>query len=367
MSGGQRRWWRWLLTSLLGLLAATALAAAGANPAAIAKPAALAKPAAVAKVPAAPPGQAATCVMGVYVDELRDFKFADKSFYANLHVWSVCPNNSYEPLSKLVIQNNTGLTFAPVQTRLETNQTNYFSGLPKLYWSETSISGNFYYPWSAQNFPFDRHVITFQLETRVGNTQNFVITPDFSNSGFNPKLSNDDWIVGDFLIREAGASYASNFGNPSQGKDDAQSYSSISVQLQIHRARIASFFKLCAGVYAAVVISAVAFFMDPREPDLASGRTGLCVGCLFTAIVNMQQSESTLGMSETVTLTDSIHILSIIYILISTVLAIWSYLNCEAGKEDQARRQDRRVYFPAFLCSFVAMNGVIISYAALMG
>jgi hypothetical protein len=361
MNGRQRRWWRWLLTSLLALVAATGLATATAAT----TTATLKQPAAIAS--ASSSGQAATCVMGVYVDELRDFKFAEKSLYANLHVWSVCPTNTYEPLSKLVVQDNDSLTFEPVETRLEPNNSTYFSGLPQLYWSETSISGTFYYPWSAQNFPFDRHRITFQLETRVGTTEEFVITPDFSNSGFNPKLSNEDWIVGDFLIREGGATYASNFGNPSQGKDGSQSYSSISVQLQIHRARIASFFKLCAGVYAAVVISAVAFFMDPREPDLASGRTGLCVGCLFAAIVNMQQSESTLGLSETVTLTDSIHILSIIYILISTVLAIWSYLNCEAGHADQSRQQDRRIYFPVFLCSFLAFNGVIISYAALMG
>ena len=366
MNGRQRRWWRWLLTSLLALVTAAGLSAATAA-ATAATAAALKQPAVLAPTPAATSGQAATCVMGVYVDELRDFKFAEKSLYANLHVWSVCPTNTYEPLSKLVVQDNNGLSFEPVQTRLEPNHSTSFSGLPQLYWSETSISGTFYYPWSAQNFPFDRHRITFQLETRVGTTQEFVITPDFSNSGFNPKLSNDDWVVGDFEIREGGANYASNFGNPSEAKDGSQSYSSISVQLQIHRARIASFFKLCAGVYAAVVISAVAFFMDPREPDLASGRTGLCVGCLFAAIVNMQQSESTLGLSETVTLTDSIHILSIIYILISTVLAIWSYLNCEAGKEDQARQQDRRVYFPVFLCSFLAMNGVIIAYAALMG
>ncbi|MCX5940345.1 MAG: hypothetical protein NTX18_04860 [Cyanobium sp. LacPavin_0818_WC50_MAG_67_9] len=353
MNGRQQRWWRWLMVSLLALLAAAGLATAQA--------AGMKQPAAMA------PAQAATCVMGVYVDELRDFNFAEKSLYANLHVWSVCPNNTYEPLSNLVVQNNNGLSFEPVQTRLEPNHSSYFSGLPQLYWSETSIGGTFYYPWSAQNFPFDRHRITFQLETRVGTTKEFVITPDFSNSGFNPKLSNDDWIVGDFTIQEGGTTYSSNFGNPSEAKTGSQSYSSISVQLRIHRARIASFFKLCAGVYAAALISAVAFFMDPREPDLASGRTGLCVGCLFAAIVNMQQSDSTLGLSETVTLTDSIHILSIIYILISTILAIWSYLNCEAGHADQARQRDRRIYFPVFLCSFLAMNGILISYAALMG
>jgi len=108
------------------------------------------------------------------------------------------------------------------------------------------------------------------------------------------------------------------------------------------------------------------FVYQPLQFQPAHGPS-LCVGCLFAAIVNMQQLESTLGLSETVTLTDSNHILSIIYILISTVLAIWSYLNCEAGKEDQARQQDRRVCFPVFLCSFLAMNGVIIAYAALMG
>jgi heme/copper-type cytochrome/quinol oxidase subunit 2 len=139
------------------------------------------------------------------------------------------------------------------------------------------------------------------------------------------------------------------------------------VEITLSRERVTSFFKLCTGVYAAVIIASLAFLMDVREPDIVSGRTGLIVGCLFAAIVNMQQAESTLGQSEDITLTDTIHIISIVYILVGAMFALTAYLRCEAGREDFARHMDRRIHLPIFLSSFAVVNAVVIAYAAIIG
>lgn len=84
-------------------------------------------------------------------------------------------------------------------------------------------------------------------------------------------------------------------------------------------------------------------------------------------IVNMQQAEATLGQSEDVTLTDMIHIISIAYILASSLLAMLAYLRCEAGREDFAQQMDRKIYLPIFMTSFVVVNAVVIAYAAIIG
>jgi hypothetical protein len=308
-----------------------------------------------------------TCRMGVFIEDLRDFRFAEKSLFAALRVWSVCPSPSLAPLADLQVTNASDISLAEVKTRFLPNHSPAFSDKAGLYWSERAVSGSFYYPWSARNFPFDRHRIEFQIVPQQVADGAFLITPDYQNSGFNPRLSSGDWLVSRFRISERPLSLGSSFGNPAIPAGAEPGVSTISVGVELHRARITSFLKMAAGVYAAAVISALAFFLDPREPDLVSGRTGLCVGCLFAAIVNMQQAESTLGISEDVTLTDQIHIVAIFYILASTVLAVVSYLRCERDQADRAQRLDRRLYLPVFATSFVVVNAVIIAYAVLVG
>ena len=50
------------------------------------------------------------------------------------------------------------------------------------------------------------------------------------------------------------------------------------------------------------------FFSETREPSLVSARTSLLVACLFSALVNMQGSESVMGRTESLTLVDRIHL-----------------------------------------------------------
>lgn len=339
------RWFWVLLALLLGLLCVRGLPA----------PAATTEP------------TVATCRMGVFIEDLRDFNFSEKSLYAALRLWSVCPTGELKPLEDLEISNANEINLGEVKTRLEPNHSRAFPGTPGLYWSELAVSGSFYYPWSALNFPFDRHRITFEIVPRGVGQGDFLISPDFQNSGFNSRIGGGDWLASDFRINESAIDLGSSFGNPAIPSGRRSEISSFTATLELRRARITSFLKMCTGVYAAVVISAMAFYMDPREPDLVSGRTGLCVGCLFAAIVNMQQAESTLGISEDVTLTDQIHIVAIIFILISTVLAIVSYLRCQRDQADRAQKLDRDLYLPVFSASFTVINAVIIAYAVLVG
>jgi uncharacterized membrane protein YidH (DUF202 family) len=309
----------------------------------------------------------ATCRMGVFIEDMRDFNFSEKSLYASLRLWSVCPTVAIKPLEDLEITNANEITMGEVKTRYEPNHSRAFPGTKGLYWSELGVTGSFYYPWSARNFPFDRHRISFDIVPRGVGQGEFLISPDFQGSGFNPRIGRGDWLVSNFRVNETAIDLGSNFGNPALASGRSHAISSITAALELRRSRITSFLKMCTGVYAAAMISAMAFYMDPREPDLVSGRTGLCVGCLFAAIVNLQQAESTLGASEDITLTDQIHIVAILFILISTVLAIVSYLRCERDQADRAQAMDRRVYLPIFSASYLVINAVIIAYAILVG
>ena len=308
-----------------------------------------------------------TCLMGVYLQDLRDFKFADRSLFASLRVWSVCPSAQDSPLQDLSVLNSNGTTISAINSERVRNESGYFPNSAQVYWSERTVEGTFFHHWSAKNFPFDRHTIRFEFESVRSDVSKFVITPDYQHSGLSPSINDGDWIASNFSLNEVEHSYATNFGKPDSHLDGKGTYSRIRVEITLQRARITSFYKLCTGVYAAVIIAALAFLMDVREPDIVSGRTGLIVGCLFAAIVNMQQAESTLGISEDITLTDTIHIISILYILAAALFALLAYLRCERGLENFARRMDRTIYLPIFLSSFAVVNIVVIAYSAIIG
>jgi len=308
-----------------------------------------------------------TCLMGVYLQDMRDYKFSERSLFASIRLWSVCPEASESPLKDLNVLNSNGVTISDVNTQKLPNESGYFPNSKMVYWSERTVEGTFFHHWSAKNFPFDRHTIVFEFESVRADVSSFVITPDYAHSGFSSSINDGDWIASDFSLNEVEHSYATNFGKPDRHLNGKGTYSRMRVEITLQRARVTSFIKLCTGVYAAVIIAGMAFLMDVREPDIVSGRTGLLVGCLFAAIVNMQQAESTLGLSEDITLTDMIHIISILYILIASVLALIAYLRCEAGRQDFARRTDRRIHLPIYLSSFVVVNAVVIAYAAIIG
>lgn len=350
------RWFGMLLALVLGLLIALAPGLAATGP--------------LGSKPALPKGmlhEPASCLFGVYLQDMRDYQFAENSLFASIRLWSVCPGQDETPLKGLSILNSNGIELGEIKTEKLPNNSDYYRNNKYVYWSERTAEGTFFNHWSAKNFPFDRHTIKFEFEAVNGNANSFVFTPDYRHSGFNPSINNADWIAKDFVISEVSHQYSTNFGRPDKDRNKDDSYSRVKVEITLQRARLTSFLKLCAGVYAAVAIAGMAFMLDMREPDIVSGRTGLLVGCLFAAIVNMQQAASTLGMSEDVTLTDSIHIVAILYILVASILAIISYLRAQASSEDMAQRMDRKIYLPIYMYSYIVVNFLMISYAAVIG
>ena len=106
-----------------------------------------------------------TCVMGVYLQDMRDYKFADRSLFASIRLWSVCPSADDSPLKDLNVLNANGVTISDINTQKMANESGYFPNSPMVYWSERTVEGTFFHHWSAKNFPFDRHTIVFEFES----------------------------------------------------------------------------------------------------------------------------------------------------------------------------------------------------------
>ena len=134
----------------------------------------------------------------------------------------------------------------------------------------------------------------------------------------------------------------------------------------MERDSVSGFFKLVAGVYAAIAIALLSFLMRPDAPTVFSGRMAVLVGALFATVVNMQVSNATLGTSEGVSMVDKIHIVAMIYVFAAALQAVISRRTYESGRKDLARRRDW-AWLCAFGVSFVLINATLISLAAIAG
>ncbi len=307
-----------------------------------------------------------TCRVGIYLTSLRNFKFTEKSFTANFRVWSVCPSKDLKPFGTMEIVDSLESEDISDSTLGKKNRSDYFSTKGEVYWSQRDISAVLHQNWDVQNYPFDRHTLKISLEEAVQDTSGFVYTPDFKNSGYPPDLKLGGWKIKNFVIQEEKVAYQSTFGDPELVSKQGV-HSRLTVSLPIQRIKYISFFKLTAGVYVAFAVAMLSFFYETGQPSLVSARTSLLVGCLFAALVNMRAPESVLGRTESLTMVDGIHIVAIVYIFAAALATVFSRLTTENGQGKRAMWLDRRLLFRFFTISFIVINAIFISHAAIVG
>jgi hypothetical protein len=308
---------------------------------------------------------AQTCRIGIYVTSLRNFKFADKSFTANFRLWSVCPDKELKPLESMEIIDSLESNDISISTLDKKNRSDSFSTKGEVYWSQRDISAVLSQSWDVQNYPFDRHILKISLEADQDASE-FIYTPDFKNSGYQRDMKLGGWKITDFTFEEEKVTYKTNFGDP-ELVVEVGNYSRLTVSIPIQRSKYTSFFKLTTGLYVAFAVAMLSFFYETGQPSLVSARTSLLVGCLFSALVNMRAPESVLGRTESLTMIDQIHIIAIFYIFTASLATIFSRITNENGKVKQALWFDRYVLFRLFTISFIVLNVIIISYAAIVG
>ena len=303
-----------------------------------------------------------TCQLGIYLTSLQNFSPADKSFAANFWVWSLCPFDTLKPLESLkVVDGKEVSKNYDTSTRSE-NLSDTFKADKNLFWSEQEFSTTIYYNYDTRSYPFDRHVLQISLEETKLDASNFVHSPDFANSGYQKDMNLEGWKLTDFKLSQSNFPYGTSFGNPSiQKKLNYRSRLVLSVT--ISRESKVSFFKLAAGVYAAVALSIMALLLDEDFGD----RMGIFVGTLFAVLVNMQAATSDLGSSNSITLIDFIHIIAIVYIFVTAILLVYTRFLSEAEQDKFSRHLMRRVAVPILAGSFVILNIIVIAHAAIVG
>ncbi len=287
-----------------------------------------------------------TCLIGIHIGSLTDFKIEDQSFAASFWLWFNYTNDSIKIRDAVEIQNSKFVEFS-----------NYsFIKRGKINWISVKCKAVVNKQWDVTGFPFDRQQLVIKIEHSLYDINSLILIPDAPNSKIDSGLVINEWKIDSLSFHTANRTYNSTFGDPSISGNS--SFSSATAEIFIQRQhswRI--FFKMLTGVYVAFTLVLVALFLSPLH------RLGLCVGGLFAAVGNKYIVESIIPATVSNTLFDNIHNLTFVSILIILIISVISFRLHETDMGIKKARKLDKISFFAMLIFYVAFNILLVCRA----
>ena len=280
-----------------------------------------------------------TVKVGVFVTSIFDFSLSDRSYSVDFWMWLHYRNDSLNLLESTEISNSKEYTYllSDIET---TNGIN---------WATQKCKAIIKKEWDVTNFPFDRQVLTIELEESILDTSELVYLADTANSRFDRRISVDGWKITHFSISAAEKNYRTTYGDPHLSGEST--YASAEVIFHFSRDGISMFFKLFTGIYVAFFISVLVFFMGPENPE----RFGVLVGTLFAGIGNKYVVDSLLPETTAYTLVDKVHTLAFIMIFLALAATVIAYRLDYNGKRKTGWLVDK-ISFSLIMSLFVGLN-----------
>jgi len=289
--------------------------------------------------------QVDTAKVGLFITNLYDFNIGDGCYTTEFWTWSIYTNDS------LNFEESQEVSFSK-----KTNFSNYnleqFDGGN---WMQKKCTSTILQDWDVRFFPFDKQVLTINLEDALLDTTNLVYVADAGNSKISDALTLEEWNIDSFKVVPNSIRYNTTYGDPTLS--GASVYPSVTAKVFLTRNHSkVTFVKLVTGVYVAFFISLLVFLIKPHDTDT---RVGLAVGGLFAAVGNKYIVESIVPTTTQTTLVDLIHISTFAAILFIVIMVIIISRNYHFEKTKRAENLEK-ISFWATLLIFAGYNFYLI-------
>jgi hypothetical protein len=267
-----------------------------------------------------------TVLAGIYINSIHNIDFKLKEFTISCWVWFRYKNRDFNFLQNLEIPSAKSVTksFSTVDTS---------DGDVYLLMKLDCIMKD---SWKIENFPFDRQSLRFTLENSQFDSSKLVFKADTAGNHFDARYTIRGWNIDSLRISNGIKTYRTNFGDI-HAKSKVTKYSNFKVRLVLSREAGGLFWKMFLGMYLAMLIAYMCFYIHADNID---SRFGLSVGALFAVVGNKYVVEAALPESTGFTLVDSLHGLTLVFILLTIVGNALALRLVKKDKLKQANRND---------------------------
>lgn len=289
-----------------------------------------------------------TVLAGIYINSIHNIDFKQKEFAISCWLWLRYDNREFDFIQNLEIPSAKSVTksFSTFDT---TDGDVYL--LMKL---DCVMKDS----WKIDNFPFDSQSLRFTIENSQFDASELVFKADTAGHHFNSKWTIRGWNVDTLEIGNGIKTYQTDFGDI-HAQDKETKYSNFKIKLILSRDASGLFWKMFLGMYIALLIAYMCFYIHADNID---SRFGLSVGALFAVVGNKYVVESTLPESTTFTLVDSLHGLTLLFILLTIVGNAVALRLMKRDKLKQANRYDF-VMAQIMLLLYIIANVYLINNA----
>ena len=267
-----------------------------------------------------------TVHVGIYITSIHDIDFKQKEFTATFWLWLKYKNPKLDFTNNLEVPN--AKTVEKTFSTIDTSGGTIFQQMKLQCVLKDS--------WKISNFPFDEQKLRIYLENSQFDASNMVFVEDTLGEHFDKRFTLRGWNIDSCIISSGKKTYQTAFGNESAVKQESV-YSSFRLRLSITREAGGLFWKMFIGMYLAFLISYICFYIHSDSMD---SRFGLSVGSLFAVIGNKYIVDSSLPDSTTFTLVDTLHGITLFFILLIIAANAYSLRLIKQNKIHRSFRFD---------------------------
>jgi hypothetical protein len=294
-----------------------------------------------------PPDNATRVTIGVYVNRIFEVSLKENKLSVDFYIWFRWKGDELKPHE----------TFEVVNGKIEDKEV---IGEVKKVGGENYISARVTATitkfWDITDYPLDNHEVTIEIEDGDNEADKLRFIADGQNSSVNSNVQIPGWNLRQNAAMVISNSYSTNYGDTSLPTGNASTYSRFVFRMAMERPGYGYFAKLFFGLFVAVLIAFIVFFIKPTDVD---PRFGLGVGAIFAAVASQYITMSNLPDSNVLTMADKLHILAFAFIFISIVESVVSLRLLQAEHERTQRRLDR-LCFVLFLAAYLISACMVV-------
>jgi hypothetical protein len=286
-----------------------------------------------------------TVYVGIYVTSIHDIDFKQKEFTATFWLWLKYKNPKLDFINNLEVPNAK-----TVDKAFSTMDSS--GGRISLQMKLQCVMKD---SWKISNFPFDEQKLRISLENSQFDAASMVFLPDTLGDHFDKRFTLRGWNIDSCIISSGKRVYQTAFGNEDAVKQETE-YSAFRVRMSITRDAAGLFWKMFIGMYLAFLISYICFYIHSDSMD---SRFGLSVGSLFAVVGNKYIIDSALPDSASFTLVDSLHGVTLLFILFVIASNAYSLRLIKQNKTQLSIRFDNIISI-VLLVAYISLNAWLI-------
>ncbi|MDZ4820152.1 MAG: hypothetical protein SGJ20_14385 [Planctomycetota bacterium] len=286
--------------------------------------------------------------IGVYASQIHSVNLRENQFKIDFYIWFRWTDPDLEPHKTFEVANGQIDNDEPPTEPVKLNDGSYYS-----YRHVVATITQF---WDVTRFPMDDHKLLVIIDDSANEVDKLQYVADVKNTGIDNDSKAPGWDIGKAAGEVSVKTYSTNFGDTNLDTGNVSKYSRFIFSVQLERGGIGAFLKLFFGLFIAVAIALLAFFIKPTEVD---PRFGLGIGAIFAAVASLYVVTSSLPDSQTMSMADMLHLLAFLVIFLSLLESTWS-LSAYASEEESKVALSKRVDRLSFVVLTAAYVGLTI-------